>query len=270
MSSFALLSLALMVGCPALAQGPCAMMHCGMEGAECMAENACRSILGCIASCKGDLGCQYLCGTEYLSPANEKLTACLQKNGCLKTIEDTRTPDDFCGPDLAASSVKAVPFLPQGLLGEWWVQAGLNYALDCVPCQSFIHSEANNSLYAAHQTFRSFKNRVLNTVNYEYIASTNLAQRGQLHVVYTQAGFGGNATWYILDHTAQDLVVAYCANSNWVTHGAFVLTRGRGALSSSNVLRYKQVLGASGVSWAHMCRTEVASSDCTAAVNVLF
>lgn len=46
-------------------------------------------------TCKGDMGCEYSCGTEFVSPANVAMTKCLQRHNCLPHVNDTTTPDDF-------------------------------------------------------------------------------------------------------------------------------------------------------------------------------
>jgi len=189
-------------------------------------EQACRQIMACTVACKGDMGCEYLCGTEAVSPANVALTSCMQVNNCLPTVNDTKTPDDFTN---RTDSLKTVAFKKEDVYGQWWINFGLNVPLDCVPCQSFSFSPdaQNASLYAVHQRFRSFKTRIWNYVNYSALYNAEDAARGRLNDRYSQAGFGGADVWYILGLEADEMVAVYTAHSNWLTHGVFVMSRAR-------------------------------------------
>lgn len=226
-----------------------------------MLESECREITGCILGCKGDMGCEYLCGTEKYSPANIAMTKCLQKHGCLPHVNDTRTPDDFTH---RLDSLITVPFSKRDMEGQWWINYGLNDALDCVPCQSFRFSldPQNSSLYTVHQKFRSFNNRIWNYVNYSALFDANDAAKGILNDQYEQGGFGGKDLWYILGLDGDEMAIAYLADSNWVTHGVFVMSRAANRIVS-NSEKWRAILETNQIHWSNICHADVTSADCT-------
>jgi len=242
-------------------QAACATLNCGLESAQCMLEPACREITGCILGCKGDMGCEYLCGTEQYSPANIAMTKCLQEHGCLPHVNDTTTPDDFTH---RLDSLQTVPFSQSDMEGQWWINYGLNYALDCVPCQSVRISAdpKNSSLYSVNQKFRSFKNRIWNYVDYPALFNANDAAKGILPSHYAQAGFSGKDAWYILGFDGDEMTLAYLADSNWATHGVFIMTRGANRVVS-NPEKWRAILEKNQIHWNNLCHADVTSPDCT-------
>lgn len=241
-------------------QGICASLHCGMESAKCLLEPKCREIMECILGCKGDMGCQYLCGTEEYSLANIEMTNCLQEHDCLPHVKDTKTPDDFTD---RLDHLQTVPFKKSDMYGQWWINYGLNVALDCVPCQSFHFSSdpANSSLYTVHQKFRSFKNRLWNYVNYTALFDPLDASKGVFDDQYNQGGFGGKDVWYILGMDGDEMAIAYFADSNWITHGVFVMSRAANRVVS-NPGKWRSVLQQNQIHWSNICQVDVTSSDC--------
>lgn len=255
------LLLAALAASPARGRGgPCALAKCGAELGRCAREPACRGINACVLGCLGDLGCAYACGTEADSPANIALVSCLQRGGCLPRANDTKTPDDFTA---RLGNLTTPPFDRRALSGRWWVNYGLNTALDCVPCQSFSFSAdpSNSSTFAVHQKFRSMRRRIWNYVNFTSLCTAEDAARGRLHDVYTQAGFGGRDDWYILGMSGNEMLAAYVANSQWQTHGVFLMAREPQRVVAS-VGRWRAILEQNGIHWGHLCQADVTSADC--------
>eukprot|EP00401_Gymnodinium_catenatum_P056321 CAMPEP_0117459412 /NCGR_PEP_ID=MMETSP0784-20121206/1463_1 /TAXON_ID=39447 /ORGANISM="" /LENGTH=199 /DNA_ID=CAMNT_0005253021 /DNA_START=307 /DNA_END=906 /DNA_ORIENTATION=- len=193
------------------------------------------------------------------------MTKCLQAHDCLPHVKDTKTPDDFTG---RLDGLKTVPFKKDDMEGQWWINYGLNVALDCVPCQSFSFSaDPNNAtLYTVHQKFRSFKNRIWNYVNYSAFYSAEDAAKGKFNDQFNQGGFGGRDIWYILGLDGDEMAIAYLANSSWVTHGVFVMSRAPGGVVT-NPAKWQAVLEQNQIHWSNICHADVTSPDCTSPVQ---
>eukprot|EP00411_Alexandrium_monilatum_P040332 CAMPEP_0175411584 /NCGR_PEP_ID=MMETSP0095-20121207/42197_1 /TAXON_ID=311494 /ORGANISM="Alexandrium monilatum, Strain CCMP3105" /LENGTH=222 /DNA_ID=CAMNT_0016710565 /DNA_START=184 /DNA_END=852 /DNA_ORIENTATION=- len=209
--------------------------------------------------------CQYLCQTETLSPVYNDLTACMMRNNCIGPHIDHDTPDNFCS---RLDSLPTVSYTMEAIMSKWWVNYGLNIALDCVPCQyfSFVPDPLDSSKVTVEQGFRSFKNRIWNLINMTARPSADDLQRGVLPNNYTQAGFSAIDSWYILGVQGDEMLAVYCQPFPWQTHGVFLMSRAPGRCMQ-HTDHWRSVLERSGIHWKNVCRADVVSDDCTRSIQ---
>eukprot|EP00931_Biecheleriopsis_adriatica_P009201 TRINITY_DN110283_c0_g1_i1.p1 TRINITY_DN110283_c0_g1~~TRINITY_DN110283_c0_g1_i1.p1 ORF type:complete len:352 (+),score=43.73 TRINITY_DN110283_c0_g1_i1:122-1057(+) len=100
-------------------------------------------------------GCEYLCSTEAVSAAMPDLTHCMQEQECLPHVRDMVTKYGSLCADAALGSKgqellckASSPISAEDVAGKtFYVRGGLNYALDCVPCQKLSFTPNNRSSF---------------------------------------------------------------------------------------------------------------------------
>ena len=248
----------------------CAVEHCLLQTEGCLANEDCRSSIGCTVKCIEEWesdkssekikvqNCTSICQYSYSGEAYQNFMECIGDNKCISLPP---IPSQCRGPN----NVTLLKKLPTSALnGSWWATKGYNPVYDCYPCQHMLFKQISStswSLNPSYQVYLADGSMKLASNSY---AIPDTAAGQMISFTYHEVGLNHDETWWLIDEADDKsyILVYYCGNAlEWYYDGALVLSREKTLSSSAYEKIAESYKKATGLDTGTFCT--IKTNQCT-------